>query len=105
MSHLLEGLGYLGIKASTLLFAIIAGLISVLLDWKRHTAITAVLAIVAGALMAVVGTEPIVSTFHLSGEWGNAVAAVLGISGRNLVVWISKASKDPLELWDRWRGK
>lgn len=105
MTHLLEGLGYLGIKASTLLFAIIAGLISVLIDWRKHTALTAILAVIAGALMAVVATDPIVALFKLSGEWSNAIAAVLGISGRNLVVFISKASKDPLELWDRWRGK
>jgi hypothetical protein len=32
------------------------------------------------------------------------VAGVLGISGRNLIVWVSLVSKDPRALWDRING-
>jgi len=29
---------------------------------------------------------------------------VLGISGRNLIIWVTLVSKDPLALWDRIKG-
>jgi hypothetical protein len=32
------------------------------------------------------------------------VAGVLGISGRNLIIWVSLVSKDPMALWDRIKG-
>ena len=80
------------------------GIIAVLLDIKRHSVLTGILAVAAGMGVAVLATDPIVSGLHLEGTWSHAVAGVLGISGRNLIVWVTLVSKDPLALWDRIKG-
>lgn len=105
MNTFSEALAVLGLKASTVIFSTLVAVVAVLLDYRKHSFWTAILAVVAGVVVAVIMTDPIVKTLNLSGEWANAIAGILGISGRNLVAWVSKASKDPLELWDRWRGK
>lgn len=63
------------------------------------------LASIIMAVLAVLATDAIVSDLSLPGDWSHAIAGVLGISGRNLVIWVSLVSKDPLALWDRLRGK
>lgn len=55
----------------------------------------AILAVAAGIGVAVIATDPIVSGLDLQGTWSHAVAGVLGISGRNLIIWVSVVSKDP----------
>jgi hypothetical protein len=93
-----------GIKVSTLLASAVMGIIAVLLDIKRHSLVTGILAVAAGMGVAVLATDPIVSGLHLEGTWSHAVAGVLGISGRNLIIWVTLVSKDPLALWDRIKG-
>jgi hypothetical protein len=77
----------------------------VLLDIKQHSFLTGVLAVISGMAVAVLATDAIVSNLNLPGDWSHAIAGVLGISGRNLVIWISLVSKDPLAALDRWRGR
>lgn len=94
-----------GIKVSTLIASALMGILAVLLDIKRHSLVTGVLAVLAGMTVAVLATDPIVSELKLDPTWSHAVAGVLGISGRNLIIWVSLVSKDPLALWDRIKGK
>lgn len=94
-----------GIKVSTLIASALMGILAVLLDIKRHSLVTGVLAVLAGMTVAVLATDPIVSGLKLDPTWSHAVAGVLGISGRNLIIWVSLVSKDPLALWDRIKGK
>lgn len=96
---------FLGIKVSTLAASFIMALLAVLLDIKRHSVVTGVLAVITGMAVAVLATDPIVANLSLPGDWSHAVAGVLGISGRNLIIWVSLVSKDPMALWDRIRGK
>ncbi len=93
-----------GIKVSTLVASAVMGIIAVLLDIKRHSLLTGILAVAAGMGVAVIATDPIVAGLKLDPTWSHAVAGVLGISGRNLIVWVSLVSKDPLALWDRIKG-
>lgn len=94
-----------GIKISTLAASAVMAVLAVLLDIKRHSLVTGLLAVAAGMAVAVMATEPIIVGLHLPEEWGHAVSGVLGISGRNLIVWVALVSKDPLALWERIRGK
>lgn len=79
--------------------------IGVLLDFRRHTWATAMLAIVSGVFVAYLATDLIVSILSLPQNASNAIAALLGISGRNLLLWVLQVSRDPINLWDRIRGK
>jgi hypothetical protein len=94
-----------GVKVSTLCASAIMAILAVLLDIKRHSLVTGILAVAAGMAVAVTATDPIVKGMGWPAEYGHAVAGVLGISGRNLIVWVALVSKDPLALWDRIRGK
>ena len=96
---------FLGVKVTTILASFIMATLAVLLDIKRHSFVTGVLAVVCGMAVAVLATDPIVANLNLPGDWSHAVAGILGISGRNLVIWVGLVSKDPLALWDRVRGK
>lgn len=95
---------FFGIKVSTLIASAVMAVLAVLLDIKRHSLLTGLGAVVAGIAAAALATDPIVSGLKLDPAWSHAVAGVLGISGRNLIVWISLISKDPLAVWDRVRG-
>lgn len=94
-----------GVKVSTLLASLVTGLLAVLLDVQRHSFLTGILAVTSGMIVAVMATDPIVSGLKLDPSWSHAVAGVLGISGRNLIVWVSLVSKDPVAFWERLRGK
>lgn len=94
-----------GIKVSTLMASAIMAVLAVLLDIKRHSFLTGVLAVVAGMAVAVIATDPIINGLGWPADWSHGIAGVLGISGRNLIVWVALVSKDPLALWDRIRGK
>lgn len=94
-----------GVKLSTLCASAIMAVLAVLLDIKRHSLITGLLAVAAGMAVAVLATDPIVRGLNWPQDWSHAVAGILGISGRNIIIWVSIVSKDPLALWDRVRGK
>lgn len=100
-----EFVAALGIKATYLIFSTLAAVIAVLLDRKRYTWFTAVLAVIAGALVAVLATDPIVSILSLPDGAAHGVAGVLGITGRNLIVWLNKASENPIKAYQEWRKK
>ena len=100
-----DPLSFLGIKLSTLIAAAVMAVLAVLLDIKRHNWVTGILAVVVGMAVAGLSTDAIVLGLSLPAEASYAIAGVLGISGRNIVIWISLVSKDPLALWDRVRGK
>lgn len=94
-----------GIKVSTLMASAVMAVLAVLLDIKRHSVLTGLLAVIAGMAVAIIATDPIVNGLGWPSEWSHGIAGVLGISGRNLIVWVALVSKDPLALWDRIRGK
>jgi len=88
-----------GAKFASVFTALTGAAIAVLLEFKRHTWATAALSLVSGAFVAWVATEPIVAFFALPDSAGYAIAGVLGISGRGLIVWLLQISKDPLAAW------
>jgi membrane associated rhomboid family serine protease len=100
-----EFVATLGIKATYLVFSTLAAVVAVLLDRKRYTWFTAILAIIAGALVAILATDPIVSVLGLPEGAAHGIAGVLGITGRNIIVWLNKASENPLKAWNEWRKK
>lgn len=91
----------LGLKVATLVSSGIAAVISVALDWKSHDLFTAIGSIIAGVFVATVATEltlSLVGVVENPGSWGYAVAAGYGITGRNLILWLKQASKNPPKL-------
>src|SRR5690554_772009 len=94
-----------GIKVSTILASAIMAVLAVLLDIKRHSLVTGVLAVAAGMAVAVLATDAIVGGLGWPPAWSHAVAGVLGISGRNIIIWVALVSKDPMALWERFRGR
>ncbi len=100
-----EYLAGIGLKASYLIAATLGGTIAVMIDWKRHNFFTALLAVLAGAFVAMIGTDPIVSLLHLPENAAYGLAGVLGVTGRNIVAALSKMSEDPIASWKKWRGK
>jgi hypothetical protein len=93
-----------GIKLSTLIASFVMAVLAVVLDIRRHSLVSGLLAVVAGMAVAGLATEAIITGLGLPHEASYAVAGVLGISGRNIVIWITLVSKDPLTLWERIRG-
>ena len=87
------------IKPATVIPALMGAALAVLLEFKRHTWATASLAILSGALVAYVATEPLMEWMALPKSASNALAGVLGISGRNLIIWLLAVSKDPIAAW------
>ena len=94
-----------GIKVSTMFASAIMAVLAVLLDIRRHSIWTGLLAVAAGMGAAVIFTDPITGLLGWPDTNSHAIAGVLGISGRNIIIWIVAVSKDPLALWDRFRGK
>lgn len=79
--------------------ATIAALLSVLLEVRQHSLFTATVAIISGVLVAALATTPVLEFWNLPSSWEHAIAAVLGITGRNVIVWIGRAAKDPVKFW------
>ncbi len=92
------------VKVPVLVVSLIAAVLSVLLDVKRHSWGTAIMAIISGIVVAILCTEPVVGFLNARGA-EHAIAGVLGIAGRNLIIWVSIISKDPMALLDAIRGK
>jgi hypothetical protein len=96
---------WVGLKAGTIIIAALMAALGFMLDSRKHSLGTAALAIIAGTAIAVLMTDPLVDYLHLSASWGNAVAGLLGISGRNLVMVVNRVSRNPGELMRIWRGE
>ncbi len=67
------------------------------------------LTVIAGIFAAVVFAEPLILFFELDAAYGNAVAAVLALTGRNWTAVAIRATRDPVETLSRmksaWWGK
>lgn len=90
-----------GLKTATLVSSGVAALLSVALEWRSHSPLTAIVSIVAGVFVATVATEITLDLLGVSanpGSWGYAVAAAYGITGRNLILWLKQASANPPQL-------
>ena len=90
-----------GLKVATLLSSCVAALISVILDWRAHNFLTAVGSIAAGVFVGVVATDltlELLGAAENPGSWGYAVSAAYGITGRNLILWLKRASENPPQL-------
>lgn len=96
---------YLSLKAGTIVAAGIMATLGFFLDSRKHSWPTAVLAILSGVAMAVVFTDTVADYLHMPDTYKNAIAGVLGISGRNTIIVISKLSRDPGYLLRIWRGE
>lgn len=90
---------FAGAKVASVLTATGGAALAVLLEFKRHTWATAALALASGVFVAWIASGSLVEFFNLPSSAENAVAGVLGISGRGLIVWVLQLSKDPLKAW------
>jgi hypothetical protein len=88
-----------GLKLAAVLPALAGASLAILLELRRHTWATALLALASGAAVAWAGTDPLVAFFQLEQNAAYAVAGVLGVTGRNLIVWLLNVSRDPLKAW------
>jgi len=61
-----------------------------------------------GFMAALVFGEPIRSLFGFGEEWAYGMAGILAMSGRNIAVFILRASRDPKtfakDMLEIWRG-
>lgn len=105
MEAIYAAAAFVGLKASTIIAAVVMAALGFLLDSRRHSFGTAMLAIAAGTAVAVLMTDPITDYLHLTQGWQNAVAGILGISGRNFIMVVNRLSKDPGTLVRMWRGQ
>jgi|GEM_PF-1795398 len=65
-----------------------------------------------GFIAALVFGEPVREMLHLSESWAFGMAGVLAMTGRNIAVFVIRASRDPagtaaqvLEIWRGGKGK
>jgi hypothetical protein len=105
MEAVTAALAFVSVKASTIVAAAIMAGLGFMLDSRKHSWPMAALAITAGMAVAIILTDPISDYFHLADTWHNAVAGALGIGGRNMIITISKLSRDPGLLMRIWRGE
>lgn len=77
---------------------------SVLVDAKRHSPLSAMLAIVVGTVTGVIAASSIVAIMGWPEQAGYGVASIAAISSNNLIKWILRISSDPLSAWSKWRS-
>ena len=62
-----------------------------------------------GFIAALVFGEPVREVFGLSESWAFGMAGILAMTGRNIAVFVIRASRDPAgtaaQLLEVWRGK
>lgn len=63
---------------------------------KEASMMQRVLTFTVGVLAAYVFTDPLLKLIDLETELGNATAAVLALSGRNIAAYVLRASRDPV---------
>lgn len=95
----------LAAKSSTIVAASVGAVISILLNLRDHSFLTATISLIAGVFVAYVATEPVIVLFGLNDTAGNAVAGALGVAGRNLIIWLRESSKDPVSIVLRLLGR
>ena len=68
------------------------------------TRLQRVMAFATGIVVAAVCTDPLLGYLDLGAGWVNVVAGALALSGNNLVKWILSMSKDPSQIFVRFKG-
>ena len=92
-------------KFATIMAALTMAGIAVAIDAKRHSPLSAVLAIFAGTVMGVIAASSIVALMGWPESVGYGVASIFAISGNNLVKWLLRVSQDPTSLLRLWLGR
>lgn len=95
---------YLTEKFPTIVASALAAILFVLLEIRQHSLFTAVVAILSGIMVATLATTPIIEFWNLPSSAEHAIAGILGITGRNLIIWVGRAAKDPAKFWQTLRG-
>ncbi len=95
----------LAAKSSTIIAAAVGAILSILLNLRDHSFLTAIVSLAAGVFVAYVATEPLIVWLGLNDTAGNAVAGALGVAGRNLIIWLRESSKDPVSIVMRLVGR
>ncbi len=85
--------------------ALIMAGIAVAVDAKRHNPLSALLAIIAGTVMGVIGASSVVAIVGWPEQAGYGVASILAISGNNLIKWLLRVSQDPTSMIRLWLGR
>lgn len=96
---------YFYLKLSTIFSSSVAAVLYVLIEIRQHSLFTATLAILSGVMVATLCTTPIVEFWSLPDSSEHAIAGVLGITGRNLIISLGRAAKDPVKFWNDVRRK
>lgn len=105
-SHMLDQIGAIVVaKSSTIIAASVGAVISILLNLRDHSLLTAILSLAAGVAVAFAATDPLIDYFGLSPKAGSAVAGALGIVGRNVIIALRESTRDPIATFNRLRGK
>lgn len=79
--------------------------ISVAIDSKRHSPLSALLAVIAGTVMGVIGATSVVAIMGWPDAAGYGVASLFGIAGNNLIKWLLRVSHDPTSFLRMWFGR
>jgi hypothetical protein len=101
----MDGLALLTAKAAVIAASALMAIASVLVDMRKHTFASALLAIVIGTAVGVIAASSVVAIMGWPEQAGYGVAGIFAISGQNIVKWLLRVSADPLKLWKDWRGK
>ncbi len=100
-----DGVALLLAKAGIIAAAAGMAIVSTLINAKKHTLPSAILAIVAGTIMGVIAASSIVALMGWPEQVGYGISAIFAISGEGLVKSLIRISNDPLASWKNWRGK
>lgn len=104
-NFIMDGLALLTAKAAVIAASALMAIASVLVDMRKHTFVSALLAIVVGTAVGVIAASSVVAIMGWPEQAGYGVAGIFAISGQNIVKWLLRVSADPLKLWKEWRGK
>lgn len=106
LNNLFEsGVGLLVAKAGIVAISAGMAIVAVLMNSKKHTLPSAILAIIAGTVLGVIAASSIVALMDWPEQVGYGISAVFAISGEGLVKTLIRISNDPLSAWSKWRGK
>lgn len=100
-----EGVALLIAKAGIIAAAVTMAVVSVLINSKKHTLPSALLAIIAGTILGVIAASSIVALMGWPEQVGYGISAIFAISGDGLVKSLIRMANDPLSTWKNWRGK
>lgn len=92
-------------RAPVIKWAVIVGFAVLSAAMQRDmTLMGRFLTLTAGIGAAVVFADPVILFFELSPTYGNAIAAVLAMTGRNWAAFAIRASRDPIKTLEDFKG-